>query len=304
MKSLKYMILLVVLILVILSPACKKRDKQAPKEDSPQEQIYHDDVTPEKPQDIEEPVKTEKSVPRSIKNYEFSWTESDRIPPVLIIIDDFGYIRGELLDGFAALDKEVAFAILPDLPYTELAGKTASASGHEVLIHFPMQALSSNTSPGSRYLKQGMAYDDIEGMLKSFYEQIPMAIAVNNHMGSTATSDADLMEHLMKALKKQKLAWVDSYTSPKSVAFNMAIDMGLRSAKRDVFLDVPDNSEATIISKIEGLGKFKGRREPIVIISHCHNKEKLNALQSFITQIKSMGVELISLSDAVRRYSL
>jgi hypothetical protein len=75
----------------------------------------------------------------------------------------------------------------------------------------------------------------------------------------------------------------------------------LKIAKRDIFLDVPDNSDATIISKIEGLAKYKGRNEPVVIITHCHNRDKLNALQKFLKQIDNMEIELISVSQLFRK---
>lgn len=250
-----------------------------------------------------EPVKTEEdqntdsAVSKTISEYNYSWSDSDDIPPVLIIIDDFGYIKGELLEEFAALPREIAFAVLPDLPNTELAGKKALATGHDVLIHIPMQAVGNSGSPGERHIKAGMAQDKINEYIDSFHDQLPMAIAANNHMGSLVTADADLMEHVLNALRKNKLGFVDSFTSAKSVAASMARAKDMKNARRDIFLDVPDNSESTLISKIESLGKYKGRREPIVIISHCHNRDKLIALQSFIAQIKAMGIKLISFSD-------
>jgi len=65
-----------------------------------------------------------------------------------------------------------------------------------------------------------------------------------------------------------------------------------------MFLDVPDSSDATLAAKINSLGNFKGRREPIVIITHCHNRDKLAALQKFIAQIKGMGLKLTTLTRA------
>jgi len=240
----------------------------------------------------------------NLAKYEYSWTKSDQIPPILIIIDDFGYIKGDLLEDFAKLPSEVVFAILPDLPHTELAVQKASQSGREAIMHIPMQAKTSNVSPGTRFLKEGLDYEQVESMVTDFYRQMPSVIGANNHMGSSATSDPALMEKLMKALGKNDLSFVDSFTSPSSVAFAMARKMNVSAAKRDIFLDVPDNSDATIAAKVEGIGKFKGRLEPIVVITHCHSREKLRALQLFISQVKAMGVELISLSEALDGYAL
>ena len=240
----------------------------------------------------------------TIANYDYTWTGSDAIPDVVIIIDDFGYAAGSLLEDFASLPKEIVFAVLPDLPQTARSGQIASQNGHEVIIHVPMQALNSPTSPGARYIKTGMQAEEIRELLSDFHRQIPMAIAANNHMGSSATSDEDLMNPVLDHLNSLGLFFIDSAVTANRLSYNLAKQKGFRSHRRDIFLDVPDNTDATIAQKIEGLGRYKGRREPIVVITHCHNRSKLEALQKFITQIQAMGVRIISLREAAQYAAL
>ncbi len=297
MKKLPFLVLVLVLVLMA---ACKNKKIE-------QTEVAHSDTPEYTETQVDEKIDEQQKpevLSSSIQNYKYSWTDSDQIPPVVIIIDDFGYINNELLDDFTRLPREVVFAVLPDLPHSAIAAQKAANTGHEVIIHVPMQAKTSNISPGERYIKEGMTYRDVEALLKDFYSSMPMAIAVNNHMGSTSTSDPILMDHVITFLEANKLGFVDSFTISSSVAFNLAQSRGLKSAKRDIFLDVPDNSDKTIISNIESLGKFKGRREPIVIITHCHNRDKLNALQNFIGQIRAMGIELIDLKSAMTLYPL
>ncbi|NLK50066.1 MAG: divergent polysaccharide deacetylase family protein [Candidatus Cloacimonetes bacterium] len=232
----------------------------------------------------------------SLKNYKYSWTDSENIPPVIIIVDDFGYATGSLLQSFANLPKEVAFAILPDLAHTQAAAQAAQNSGRDVLIHCPMEATISKTSPGKRYLKPGQDGETVRDMLDSFYAQMPMAIGLNNHMGSTATQNKDLMQTVLEHLRTKGLLFVDSVTIGNTAGYRLAQSVGMRPIKRDLFLDVPDNSDATIAARISDLGRFRGRVEPVIIITHCHNNAKLVALQKFLTQIQDMGVRLTSLS--------
>lgn len=243
-------------------------------------------------------IKAEVKPGSTIANYKYTWTDSKDIPPVVIIIDDFGQTGGQLLTDFAALPREVSFAILPDLPKTTESGKLATANGHDVLIHLPMQALASGTSPGKRFIGTDTPAADIVAMLSDFHAQLPMAIATNNHMGSAATQNETVMNAVLDYLAANHMFFIDSATSGNRLAYNLAKSKGLRSLRRDIFLDVPDNTDATIAAKIQGLGKFAGRREPIVIITHCHNRDKLTALQKFIAQIQAMGVKLISVSQA------
>ncbi|HCM15390.1 MAG TPA: hypothetical protein DHW79_05520 [Candidatus Cloacimonas sp.] len=236
-----------------------------------------------------------------LQSYQYSWTNSDDMPDVVIIIDDFGNSGGQLLEDFADLPKEVVFAVLPDLSHSEEAARMASSKGHEVSIHVPMEAENSSISPGEEYISKNMDEKDIMKTLDSFIAQMPMAIAANNHMGSATTASLPTMKAVLKHMTKKGLLFVDSATTSKSAVYSAAQELGIFTARRDIFLDVPDVSDATIIAKIESLAKYKGRKEPIVIISHCHNREKLDALRKFITQIQSMGLRIVSLRDAYPR---
>lgn len=230
--------------------------------------------------------------------FQYTWTDSKDIPPVVIIVDDFGYAGGDLLKGFAELPPEVVFAILPDLRNTQKSAEIAVKYGHEVIIHIPMEAVAAKIKPGDRYLKSTDSEESITAMLDDFYAQMPMAVAANNHMGSSATDNKYLMNIVLNHLNSKNLYFIDSVTSSKTIAYKLARNLGYRGIKRDLFLDVPDNSNATIAARISQLGSFRGRQEPVVIITHCHNMSKLIALKKFIDQITVKGVRIISLAEA------
>ncbi|HOH46765.1 MAG TPA: divergent polysaccharide deacetylase family protein [Candidatus Cloacimonadota bacterium] len=232
----------------------------------------------------------------------YSWSNSGEIPPVVIIVDDFGYTSGSLLDDFAALPSEIVFAVLPDLPQTQRSAALAAQHGHEVIIHVPMEALGNGTKPGERYIRDGMSAEAVKSLLTDFHEQIPMAIAANNHMGSRATADPELMNPVLDHLNSLGMFFIDSAVTANRLSYNLAKQKGHRTYRRDIFLDVPDNTDATLAGKIESLGRYKNRVEPIVVITHCHNRAKLVALQKFIGQIRAMGVRIMSLSQ-VRQYA-
>ncbi len=231
-----------------------------------------------------------------LDKFEYAWSDSKDMPDIVIIVDDFGQSTA-LLDGFAKLPSQVVFAVLPDLPATKRSGEVAAQYGHEVIIHVPMQA-GPKDNPGERYIKTSSTREEISAMLSSFKSQLPMAIGANNHMGSGVTANRDAMELVLREIHSQNLFFMDSYTSGSSTAPSLARSLGYPALKRDIFLDVPDISDATLAAKISSLSKYKGRREPIIIISHCHNSAKLEGLQKFITQIQGMGLKLTTLRNA------
>lgn len=250
----------------------------------------------------DEPAKKESSS-SPLAKFEYNWSDASGIPEIVIIVDDFGNSTA-LLDDYAQLPSEVVFAVLPDLSATTRAGQVASQYGHEVMIHFPMLA-SPTSNPGKRYIKPSSTREEIAELATAFKTQLPMATAANNHMGSSVTSSRAAMEEVYKALHARGLFFVDSFTTGTSVAASVAKTLGYPPLRRDIFLDVSDrpnehkaNSDESLAFKINYLSKFKGRREPVVVITHCHNKEKLAALQKFITQIKGMGLKLTTLSRA------
>jgi len=279
---------------LLLVSCTKKTETEIPEDKVESEQM-------EKTEEKKESKSVSTPDMTAIESYKYTWSKTDAMPPVVIIIDDFGQNAGQLLDDFSALPEEIAFSILPDLPYTQTAARLAGRTNHETLIHIPMQALDHKANPGKRYLQTGMDKYAISDLLQDFYAQIPNAVAANNHMGSEVTADLSTMISILEELDNLGLYFLDSATTNKSAAFTAAKNLGLKIGKRDIFLDVPDNSDATIINKIEGLAKYKGRNEPVVIITHCHNREKLNALQKFLTQIDNMGIELISVSKLFRK---
>ena len=213
----------------------------------------------------------------------------------MIVIDDFGQIGGDLLKGFAELDDNITFAILPNLPNTRKSAQVANVYGHEVILHIPMEALDHKQNPGEIFIKAGEPESDITHALNLFLDEFPQAIGANNHMGSRVTSDYATMVSVIEILDKKGLFFLDSKTSPDSRVINVSRDLGNDYLARDMFLDVPDVLNATLNAKLEQLHKFKGRIEPVIIISHCHNRAKLNAMRSFTAQLESYGYKDSSL---------
>lgn len=247
---------------------------------------------------IDEPAAT-----KTLK-YEYQWLDSKDIPPIAIVIDDFGQIGGDLLQEFAELDSDITFAVLPDLPNTQKTAKLANIYGHEVILHIPMQAVDKNQNPGKTYIKTGMDKNDIKDIVNNFLDQVPQAIGANNHMGSGVTADYKTVHSVMEILDSKKLFFLDSRTSVHSKVVNAASDLRADYCARDIFLDVPDVSNATLNKKLQSLDKYRGRKEPVIIISHCHNQAKLEAMRSFVSNLKGMGIKLIPLSDAVNKFKL
>jgi len=216
---------------------------------------------------------------------------------IAIVVDDFGNINGELLDGFMEVDRNVCFAIFPDQAYSRITAEKAQAQGREAIIHVPMEPIGyPKVDPGKNAIFVQNSPGEIEHKVDKFLKDLPSCKGINNHMGSLATTDEGVMRAVMQALKKNGKFFLDSRTSNVSVAYAIAQKSHIPAFRNDMFLDSPDISQSTMDSKLSQIITMAETRSNIIVITHCHNAEKLRYLRSFITKLKSAGFSIVPLS--------
>lgn len=161
----------------------------------------------------------------------FSFAQSK----LAIVIDDVGYHLKEDAAIFA-MPREISVAIIPAAPYARARNQEAKSQGRDILIHMPMQPISAiKIEDGGLHL--GMSAAQVNDRVNTAKNIVRDAIGMNNHMGSAATADPQLMTYLMTALQEKHLFFLDSRTIGKSVAGKIAKEQGVRSLDRHIFLD-------------------------------------------------------------------
>ena len=153
---------------------------------------------------------------------------------IAIIIDDMGNSRADL--DAALLPGRLTFAVLPFTPHGRAFALRAHHQGKQIMLHAPMQAVRGNRlGPGA--LTTEMSLPEIKLELQRALDNIPYVAGVNNHMGSYFTQVEDAMQAVMETLQHRQLFFIDSRTSEFSVAEQAALDFGVPTAHRHVFLD-------------------------------------------------------------------
>lgn len=217
---------------------------------------------------------------------------------IAIVIDDFGAISGDLLDGFLELDPSISFAIFPDEPHSVETMQRAKAQGRTSLIHIPMEPIGyPSVNPGKNALLVQYDQAQIERILNRAISKLPDCEGINNHMGSLATTDETLMQTVMTTLKKHDKFFLDSRTSNVSVGYSIAQKAHLRSFRNDLFLDSPNISQSNLDAKLTQILELSATKSNIIAITHCHNKEKLDYLKRFIAKLKAAGFTLVPLTE-------
>ena len=157
------------------------------------------------------------------------------------------------------------------------------------MLHLPMQG-AAGFNPGEGAIFKGMPSDKIRTILLEDINAVPYISGVNNHMGSEATQDREIMMLVETELKHKGLFYIDSLTTAKSEGFKVAQEIGLPWNKRDVFLDNEQN-DAYITGQLEELKRKALKNSSAIAICHPH-PETIVVLQREIPKLKAEGITL------------
>jgi len=216
-------------------------------------------------------------------------------PLVAIVIDDMGY-RQNTGKALLALDLPLSFAFLPFTPFSEELQQEAQARRRDILLHLPLEPMDPKANPGPGALSTAM---DPEAMKAHFHEDlqaVPKAIGVNNHMGSRFTANPQAMQTLLAMVRTRGLFFLDSITAADSVAYDLALAMGIKAERRTVFLDNDQNPDK-IIAQLDLLIRLAGEHGQAVGIGHPY-PATVEALRQYQSQLRTR-TEMVGVSRLV-----
>lgn len=209
-------------------------------------------------------------------------------PKIILIFDDMGLDRRSF-DAVMALPGPVTLSFLPYGDGSAEFAREARAAGRGIMLHLPMEP-DGRDDPGPHALRHGMSAVDLLAALDWNLSRIDGYVAVNNHMGSRATRDDAMMRTVLSVLRDRSVAFVDSKTSPRSVALRAGRAVGADVYARDVFLD-PASGPETVRTQLRLLERIARSTGYAVAIAHPH-QETLGVLGPWLTSAPSRGFEL------------
>ena len=196
---------------------------------------------------------------------------ADQRPVLSLVIDDLGY---SYQLGQAAIDLEGdhTYAIIPGATYSQKLAKFADQRDKEIILHLPLQASSSLAPPEPNALDETMNEVQLTDNLKSMLTAFPNIKGINNHMGSRLTEIDYFMRPIMDSIKSYNpgLYFLDSRTTARSVAHTEALNSGLYSVSRDVFLDNDHTNIESIRLQFQIWLEKARNRGSAIAIGHPH----------------------------------
>ncbi len=215
-----------------------------------------------------------------------------------IVVDDLGYSL-ERAERVLSLPAAVTLGLLPFAPATAEIARRARVSGHEVILHQPMEPLPASRArliPGT--LTLDMSEAGFQAHMDAALAAVPGVVGLNNHTGSRLTQDPAAMRLLMGYLAARNLLFLDSRTTAATVAYGMAREARVPALQRDVFLDhVPHGVAMTAeFDRALAIARSQGYA---VVIAHPHTTS-LDFLARALGHLPR-DVRVTSLQDLARR---
>ena len=219
---------------------------------------------------------------------------------VALVVDDMGHDLSAL-DVLIGLEERLTVAVLPDSRYAVQTAEIARKNGIEIILHLPLEPLNNQESGDGAegIIRSDMSRLTIRSMMEDYLARVPHIRGVNNHMGSRGTADAALMRLVLEPLKERNLFFLDSMTSPQSIAAATAREMGIPAATRSVFLD-DGGDPLSVRDRLNEL--FRQARANGVAVGICHPyPHTLEVLKERFRGLGELGLEAVFISDIVSR---
>ena len=214
---------------------------------------------------------------------------------VAIVIDDCGYdvapVRKLLNTGLP-----FSYAILPYKQYSSDVLEMVKAKGRVPMLHLPMEPIDrSAMSEGAATIRTDLSAAEKLSLTRRALNSLPGVMGVNNHQGSKATADKDTMRVVLQELRRQNLFFVDSRTNSASVARNMAQQMGVSTARNDIFLDNSSDVQAIRqqIYKAFAMAEKNGS-----VIAICHARPNTaKCWEMYAAEFKRTGITFVPVTE-------
>jgi uncharacterized protein len=217
-------------------------------------------------------------------------------PVVAVVFDDAGYSL-KTAEEVIALPRPVTISVLPRLPFSTPIAEEAEAHGVQVILHLPLQPDNAALELGPGFVMVDMSDETIARTVVDDLATVPGAVGANNHMGSRGTSDRRVMRAVLGVVRARGLFFVDSLTSPRSVAAATARAMGVPTAVRAVFLDNQDD-DAYVRNQFHELIRVAQAHGSAIAIGHV-GKVTARVLRDMLPEFDEAGIRFVSVSALV-----
>ncbi len=224
--------------------------------------------------------------------------EAVKAPAIALVIDDMGYNKKNFKD-IKDIDVPLTLAVLPNAPHSRAACSFADNNHLEVILHMPMEPENEEEKVEKDTIGSRMDHEEVRAAIDKAFQAVPSAKGMNNHMGSKATRDEDLMMVVMTELGKKDMFFLDSRTCRGTACMKAARKAGIPFAGRDIFIDNRLDG-GYIREQLKRAEKIARENGEAVAIGH-DRVLTVQVLKEAVPEMKKNGIRFVFLSEIVKK---
>lgn len=220
-------------------------------------------------------------------------------PRIALIFDDFGGnldIARRFLDE---LDVPVTLAVIPYQNHSAEIVEMTRNAGQTAFLHMPMEPLepSAMGTQSDIFLTTAMDDDTLRSRTRKMLSDYRGVQGVNNHTGSRLTMDRHRMRIVLREIQKAGLYFIDSRTIADTVAEDVARELGLPVASRNIFLDQGYHG-GDVSENLQRLADEARKHGTAIGIGHAIDST-LDQLKDALMDIQADGIEIVPVKTLV-----
>lgn len=276
------------------NPQAVEPEKKNTRPENSVEQKNQDQAKPEpKPKPVEEKVEEKKPEKKPVPVAKFNIPQAVRGAKIAFVIDDAG-LNVTNLKKYTGLNFPLTVAVLPKLSHTKECAQEIRASGKELILHQPMQAMNLEMNPGEGAIKPDMSLSDIYAqVLRNVAELGGGVKGINNHEGSLISADSMKIGAVLDAVSDSGIYFLDSRTTAQTQAPQAALERGMDIYERDVFIDDVINRDEMIKQIYRGIG-IANKKGRCIMIGHVDKSVKIlpDLLREMYPELVAKGYKI------------
>lgn len=183
-------------------------------------------------------------------------------PQIAIVLGNLGMSQSNTIAAIQQLPGEVTLAFHPYGRNLQDYVNQARAAGHEVLLEVPMEPIDTSINdPGPYALMTSLPTRTNLERLDWVLGRFAGYVGVLNFMGDRFTTSEPHLRPVLEAVRGRGLMFLDSRTSARSVAGQIAEEIGLPGAVNDRQIDLQASRTAidTQLRELERLAQSNGQ---------------------------------------------
>jgi len=224
-------------------------------------------------------------------------------PRIAIIMSEMGMSKSATKSAIQALPGAVTLSFNPYARDIQNWIEQARAAGHEVLLQLPMEPFGyPKNDPGPHSLLTSLTDRENLKRLDWMLGRFVGYSGVTNQMGSKFTASESDITPILNVIKSRGLLFLDSRTSAKSVAGQVATTTGVPVAINNRFLDHKAD-RATIDSRLKDLERIARYTGTAVGIGYPY-PVTLERISQWAKTLARKGFVLVPVSAAINRQEI